>query len=156
MTLIKHVVGSLALGLALQAQGQAPAQTDPMDTTPSHRQIFMMGLYPPDVLMRHQQRLGITDEQRSAISGAIKQFQSEVAELQWSLQNEQQKLRQDLSGYEIETESALAQAARVLEMESEFKLAHFRLLFAIKNELTDEQIDRINERLRQRRQQGNP
>ena len=113
----------------------------------------MMGLYPPDLIMRYQQRLGISDGQRSNISRAVQTFQSEVAELQWTMQNDQQLLRQSFSGYTIKTDEALARAERVLQLESEFKLAHFRLLIAIKNELTDEQIDMINRFIKQKREQ---
>jgi hypothetical protein len=64
-----------------------------------------------------------------------------------------QLLRQSFSGYSIATEAALAQAERVLGLESGFKLAHFKLLIAIKNELTEKQIDMINGFIKQRRNQ---
>jgi hypothetical protein len=130
-----------------------PAQAAGLDDEKGNREVLMMGLYPPDIIMRHQQRLGITNDQRSSISKAVQKFQSEVAELQWTLQNEQQLLRQSFSGYSIATEEALAQAERVLGLESGFKLAHFRLLIAIKNELTEKQIDMINGFIKQKRKQ---
>ncbi|MFT6367810.1 MAG: hypothetical protein ACJAUG_000095 [Halioglobus sp.] len=128
----------------------AQAQNNPMENAASNKQIFKMGLYPPDVIMKHQQRLGISDEQRKHISAAVKVFQTDVAELQWTLQNEQQEFKQALSGYKIETKEAMAKAENLLKMESQFKLAHFNLLFAIKNELTQEQIDIIRKVLRDR------
>jgi hypothetical protein len=130
-----------------------PAQAAGLDGEKNNREVIMMGLYPPDIIMRHQQRLGITNDQRSSISKAVQKFQSEVAELQWTLQNEQQLLRQSFSGYSIATEEALAQAERVLGLESGFKLAHFRLLIAIKNELTEKQIDMIDGFIKQKRKQ---
>lgn len=134
--------------------GTAQAQSDPLQSAESNRQVFMMGLFPPDVIMKHQQRLGITSGQRKSISEAVKDFQSEVAELQWTMQNEQQQFKQALSGYTIENKQALAMAEGLLKMESEFKLAHYKLLFAIKNELTEEQIDMIKSRLQEKRAQG--
>jgi len=110
-----------------------------------------MGLYPPDIIMRHQQALGITDEQRSSMLKLVRNFQSEVAELQWNLENEQQQMRQALADNTIDADAVMPRVQRVLEMESEFKLAHFRLLIAIKNELTDEQIGMIRQRMRDRR-----
>ena len=71
------------------------------------------------------------------------------------MQNEQQLMRQSFSGYHITTDEALARAERVLGMESEFKLAHFRLLIATKNELTEKQIDMINRFVKQKREGGN-
>ena len=132
----------------------APAQAAGLDGERSNREVFMMGLYPPDIIMRHQQRLGISDDQRRNISKAVKNFQSDVAELQWTMQNEQQLMRQSFSGYHITTDEALARAERVLGLESEFKLAHFRLLIATKNELTEKQIDMINQFVKQKREGG--
>ena len=129
----------------------ATAQAEGLDGKKSNREVFMMGLYPPDIIMRHQQRLGISDEQRRNISRAVKEFQSEVAELQWTMQNEQQLMRQSFSGYSIPTEEALARAERVLSLESEFKLAHFKLLIATKNELDEKQIDMIKRFVKQKR-----
>ena len=116
-----------------------------------------MGLYPPDIIMRHQQRLGITDEQRAAISEAVKKFQTDVAGLQWTLQNDQQLLVQALSGYKVDAKEALAQAEHVLALESQFKLLHFELLIATKNELTEVQIDMLRRFIREfkERKSGN-
>lgn len=115
-----------------------------------NRKVLLMGLYPPDILMRQQQRLGITDEQRTEIAALVRDFQGDVSELQWSMPAEQQKLREMLNKPNIDAEAALAQAARVLKMESEFKLDHFKLLIAIKNKLTDEQIDMLDQAIQRR------
>lgn len=127
------------------------AQADVIQGANRKREALKMGLYPPDIIMRHQKRLGITDVQRSKIAGAVKTFQSEVADLQWSMQSEQQLLRQAFAGYTINTEDSLKQAEKVLALESSFKLAHFRLLIAIKNALTEEQIDMINREIKRKR-----
>ena len=110
-----------------------------------------MGLYPPDLIMRHQQRLGITDDQRDEMLKQVRAFQDDVADLQWNLQNEQQLLRQTLTQNRIDQEAAMPQVEQVLQMESKFKRAHFRLLIAIKNALTEEQISMIREHLRRLR-----
>ncbi len=115
-----------------------------------NREVLRMGLYPPDILMRQQQNLNITDAQRKAIAQLVRDFQGEVSELQWAMPNEQQKLRKLLTQDDIDANVALAQASTVLEMESQFKLAHFTMLIAIKNELTDEQIATLNTAIRRR------
>lgn len=115
-----------------------------------NREVLMMGLYPPDIIMRQQQRLGITDEQRSKIAGIVRGFQSEVTDLQWEMPGEQQKLKEMLKSSPISAPDTLQQVTRVLEMESEFKLSHFRLLIAIKNTLTTEQITQLDRAIRQR------
>lgn len=115
-----------------------------------NREILRMGLYPPDILMRQQQRLGITRAQRGDIAALVRDFQGEVTELQWSMPAEQQKLRDIVNQSDIDSEAALAQVETVLKMESEFKLDHFKLLIAIKKALTAEQIDMLDRAIRRR------
>ena len=124
------------------------AQAEGLDDARGKREVIMMGLYPPDIIMKHQQRLGITDAQRRSISGAVQKFQAEVADLQWNLQNAQQLLQQSLTGYPIEAGDAMEQVETVLALEAEFKLAHFKMLIAIKNELTGEQVDALKRGIR--------
>jgi hypothetical protein len=117
------------------------AQADGLDDARGKREAIMMGLYPPDIIMKHQQRLGITDAQRRSISGAVQTFQIEVADLQWDLQNAQQLLQQSLTDYPVKVGDAMLEVETVLGLEAEFKLAHFKMLIAIKNELNAEQVD---------------
>jgi Spy/CpxP family protein refolding chaperone len=145
-----------ALLLAVSFCIIALAQADGLAEERSKREVIMMGLYPPDIIMRHQLRLGITSEQRDTIAKAVQQFQSDVAELQWNMQSDQQLLRQSLDEYPINTEKSLAQAEHVLGLESRFKLAHFKLLIAIKNTLTEEQIAMIDNGIKQKREQMKP
>ena len=126
------------------------AAQNPTRGEKDHREVLRMGLYPPDILMRQQQALDITTEQRKDIAALVKNFQGKVTELQWAMPNEQQKLKKMLGASDIDSKAALAQAAQVLTMESEFKLAHFELLIAIKNELTDEQINILDKAIRRR------
>ena len=145
MTTVKLVLAAAMVFwvAGVMAQGAAVDQKD-------NREILRMGLYPPDILMRQQQRLGITDSQRTDIAALVRSFQGQVTELQWSMPAEQQKLREMLNQPDIDSEAALAQVVTVLEMESEFKLNHFKLLIAIKKELTPEQIDMLDRAIRRR------
>ena len=143
--------GLILFTLLLAVAATAGAQTLDTDNPRSHREVLAMGLYPPDLIMRQQQRLGITDDQRDEMLKQVRAFQDDVADLQWNLQNEQQRLRQALAQDRVEPETAMPRVEQVLRMESEFKRAHFRLLIAIKNALTEEQIGMIREHLRRRR-----
>ena len=127
------------------------AQADVMGGKKAKREALNMGLYPPDMIMRHQQRLGITEAQRSDITREVKTFQSAVTELQWNMQSEQQKLRESFAGYTIDADESLAQAEKVLALENRFKLAHFRMLIAIKNTLSEDQIDMIKLEIKRKR-----
>ena len=150
MKLIKLLMIAACFSLATASQGTV-AQTDFTRSIHGKREALKMGLYPPDVIMRHQQALGITRAQRKDIINAVKRFQSDVADLQWTMQSEQQKMQQTFATYHIDTTESLALAERVLSLESRFKLAHLKLLITIKNTLTDEQIDKINQEIALRR-----
>ena len=141
----KLLLACLLVGWVSLTAAQTPARSEK-----DHREVLRMGLYPPDILMRQQQALGISSEQRKEIAALVQDFQGKVTELQWAMPNEQQKLKIMLNASDIDSEAALTQAAQVLKMESEFKLAHFELLIAIKNELTDEQINTLDKAIKRR------
>ena len=145
MNSVKRLLAVLLICWVSVAAAQTTARGEK-----DHREVLRLGLYPPDILMRQQQPLGITDEQRADIAALVRQFQGAVTELQWAMPNEQQKLKKMLGTTDIDADAALAQAAQVLKMEKEFKLAHFELLIAIKNELTDTQIDILDKAIRRR------
>jgi Spy/CpxP family protein refolding chaperone len=150
MKLIKLLMVTACFGLATVSQGTV-AQTDFTRSVQGKREVLKMGLYPPDIIMRHQVALGITMPQREEIIDAVKRFQSDVADLQWTMQGEQQKMQQAFAAYTIDTTESLALAEKVLALESRFKLAHLELLITIKNALTEEQIDKINQEIALRR-----
>lgn len=150
MKLINALLVLLTLCVAVAGQ----AQVEGVDRGKNYREVLRMGLYPPDLIMRHQQRLGISDEQRSTISEVVKKFQSDVAQLQWMLHNEQQQLQQSLAVHPVDPEQALVKAELVLDLESSFKLAHIELLIAVKNALTDEQIDKLQQSIREWREKN--
>jgi Spy/CpxP family protein refolding chaperone len=147
MTWTRIILATLLISWGITAAAQSPAIE-----TQDNREVLRMGLYPPDILMRQQQRLGITPEQRKAIAALVRDFQGQITELQWSMPAAQQALRDLLNRSAIDSDAALDQAARVLAMESEFKLAHFELLIAIKNELTTQQIAMLDQAIRRRLQ----
>ncbi|MEZ5568692.1 MAG: hypothetical protein R3E54_10205 [Halioglobus sp.] len=137
--------------LLLSTTTLSVAQSVDIDDPRANLQAIRMGLYPPDLIMRHQEALGISADQRKAMLKLVRQFQDDVAELQWDLQHEQQLMRADLARDSLDEAAVMPRVERVLQMESEFKRAHFKLLIAIKNTLTAEQIAMIKQRIRQRR-----
>lgn len=147
-------VGWCLAGTALAADGLAGHEslTQGVGSQVNNRALLRMGLYPPDLLMRYQQRLQIDDAQRQAIGDAVKAFQADVAQLQWTLQNEQQIFAEQLLAHPVDETATMAQASKVLRLETQFKTAHFKLLLAIKNSLTTEQVKQIEAMKQQRRQ----
>lgn len=104
---------------------------------------FAKYLFPPELVMQHQQNLRLTLEQRTAITQGIRDFQLKIVELQWKMQDEAQKLTELVQGAKVDEAQTLGQVDRVLGVEREIKRAHMALLIRIKNLLTPEQQDAL-------------
>jgi Spy/CpxP family protein refolding chaperone len=100
---------------------------------------FARYLFPPELVMQHQQAIQLTPEQRTSITQGIRDFQLKVVELQWKMQDEAQKLTELLQGAKVDEAQTLAQVDRVLGVEREIKRAHMALLVRIKNTLSPDQ-----------------
>ncbi len=96
-------------------------------------------LFPPELVMQHQQDIGLRAEQRATITKAIQDFQSKVLDLQWRMQDQSQRLASLLEKPAVDQAAALAQVDEVLGVEREVKRAHITLLIQIKNTLSAEQ-----------------
>lgn len=116
--------------VAQQRPSQAPEHAEP---------DFARHLFPPELIMQHQQKINLRPEQRTTITEAIQQLQSKVLELQWQMQSEAQKLSELMQAPTIKEADAIAQVDRVLGVEREVKRIHLRTLIRIKNTLTREQ-----------------
>ncbi|HZI22877.1 MAG TPA: periplasmic heavy metal sensor [Gemmatimonadales bacterium] len=117
---------------ALVAQQPPPPQSPPDD--PLARVLF-----PPEVVMQHQQDIALRPEQRAAITKAIQEFQNKVVDLQWKMQDQSQRLVTLLEKPTVDQAAALTQVDEVLGVEREVKRAHITLLIQIKNTLSPEQ-----------------
>lgn len=100
---------------------------------------FMMELYPPELIMRNQTDLGLSDAQRSSIMAATRDTRNAVDPIQWELQGEQEKLTALVTAPTVDEAALLAQAETVMELEKQLKKQHLLLLVKIKNVLTPEQ-----------------
>ena len=96
-------------------------------------------LFPPELVMQHQQKIGLKPAQRTAITSAIQEVQAKVIDVQWRMQEEMQKLLELLQGTPVNESAALAQVDRLFTAERDIKRAHLALLIQIKNTLTKEQ-----------------
>ncbi|MFQ5690745.1 MAG: Spy/CpxP family protein refolding chaperone [Gemmatimonadota bacterium] len=100
---------------------------------------FERYLYPPELIMRYQRRLELTEEQRSAIMEAIQNLQTVVLKMQWSLEDQNQRLSDVLSQPTVDRDAALKQIDRILDTERRVKRVHLAALIRIKNVLTADQ-----------------
>ena len=96
-------------------------------------------LFAPELVMQHQQKIGLKPAQRTAITSAIQEVQARVIDVQWRMQEEMQKLIELLQSTPVNESAALAQVDRLFSAERDIKRAQLGLLIRIKNTLTKEQ-----------------
>jgi Spy/CpxP family protein refolding chaperone len=102
-------------------------------------------LFPPELIMQHQQALGLTQEQKESLKDALRKAQTQFTEMQWQLQDEAEKLIELLKQARIDEAQALAQLDKVLAAEREIKRAQIALLLRLKNRLDPEQQQRLQD-----------
>lgn len=96
-------------------------------------------LYPPELVMAHQEALGLTDKQRSAIQEAVKDAQGRVVDVQFKMSAEVEKLQRLIQAASPDEPKVLDQVNRVLTLERDMKLAQMTLMVRIKSQLTERQ-----------------
>jgi Spy/CpxP family protein refolding chaperone len=138
---------SLAHVVALAAVLVAPAMGIAQEAPPVAEDPLFAALFPPEVIMQHRRAIGLTDQQRDAISQMIGTLQGRVVRLQWELLDEMQQLTEIMSGPRVDLDRGLDQLDSVLDTEKEIKKAHLEMLVRIKNLLSAEQQATL-ERLR--------
>ena len=99
--------------------------------------------FTPEAVMRHQQAIGLTTDQRAAIVSAISAAQPRFIEAQWQLEPETAALAELLRGPQVDEEAVLGQIDRVLDIERQIKRIQVEMLVRIKNQLTAEQQDQL-------------
>jgi hypothetical protein len=97
-------------------------------------------LFPPELVMRNQEELQLTEEQRSSIMSEVQRAQSEFTALHWDLEREMEKLTTLLRGQFLAEEAILRQLESVLDLERKVKRNQLQLAVRIRNALNEEQL----------------
>ena len=96
-------------------------------------------LFPPELVMQHQQAINLTDAQKSAIRGDLLKVQTRFTELQWQLQEAMESLVTLLKQSPADEAQAMNALDKVLGFEREIKRSQIALLVRIKNGLSADQ-----------------
>jgi Spy/CpxP family protein refolding chaperone len=137
-------------GAGAQEPPRTPVVTTPgistlrnLDVVRQSRDPLADAFFSPELVMRHQQAIGLTSEQRSAIVAAISAAQPRFIEAQWQLEPETAALNELVRGSRVDEQGLLAQVDRVLEIERQIKRIQVEMLVRIKNELSQEQQEQL-------------
>ena len=113
-------------------------------------------LFPPELVMSHQQAIGLSEQQRNTIQEQLQQAQAKFTALQWRMSANAEKLMNLLQATPVDETQALAQVDQVLNTERDVKKTQISLLIRIKNALTAEQQAKLSEMRRQMGPQRGP
>ncbi len=102
-------------------------------------------LFPPELIMQHQQTLGLTEEQKNFFKTEARKTQTLLTELQWKLEDAVEKIVVLLKPDQIDEPSVTAQLDKVLNLERDIKRTQMAFLIRLKNKLTPEQQTRLRE-----------
>lgn len=136
MRMTRAAVVPLLIALLALAAPPAGAQESPEKAL--EEQVF-----PPELVMKHAQRLGLTGAQREEITRAIQRVQARTVEVQWKLQDELDRLVQLLRVARPDETAVLAQMDKVLDLERTVKREQMQMLVRIKGALTREQQETL-------------
>lgn len=106
---------------------------------PSGPPAFLSKVFPPKLVMEHQQEIGLRPSQADAIKQAMNETQQKLLELQWRLDAESEALAKLLSSDHVDEAAVLAKLDQVTSIEQQVKKVNFALLVRIKNQLDPEQ-----------------
>jgi hypothetical protein len=150
---MKKLLMAMLVCYASAARAQAPTAREPICIVdgvqmpphacgaPPQRSAdpFARYLFPPELVMAHQQAINLTDRQRSAIQDAIREAQGKFVDLQFRMSGDGEKLQELIRGTSVDEARVLEQVDRVLATEREIKRAQLTLMMRIKNQLTEQQ-----------------
>jgi Spy/CpxP family protein refolding chaperone len=124
--LITLLASCLCLGAAVAAQPKSD--------------VFKGKLFPPNVILQHQDELGLGKEQFTAIKAAVVEVQANVAEHEWDMREAYLSVMSALDESPVDEDKIMALVSNVLLAENEVKKEQMRMLIRLRNLLTDEQV----------------
>ena len=126
-------LGMFAVGLPAQVAQHGP---DPL----------ARALFPPELVLQHAEEIGLRPEQRTLIVNLMKETHSEMLDFQLAMSERHTKLMKELGSRATVNENAvLALVDSVLAGERAMKRRQMLLLVRIKNALSQQQQDRLQE-----------
>jgi Spy/CpxP family protein refolding chaperone len=124
---------ALLLILIAPLGAQQPPASDPINEL----------MFSPELVMARQNAIGLSDAQKTYLRGEVLKAQTRFTELQWQLQDAMEGLIGLLKQSKADEAQVAAQLDKVLASEREIKRAQIALLVRIKNNLTEEQQNRL-------------
>lgn len=105
--------------------------------------MFQENLYSADVVMKNRDKISLTDDQATKIKKIHSTNAADFSTLKWDLDAETAKLEKLLAQTKPDPAAVSKQMDLVLNLENQLKKKQLSTLVAIKNELTESQINEL-------------
>ncbi len=129
---MKYRIGILLLAWALLVTGVHAAEA-PGD-------VFKGRLFPPNVILKHQDALELSKDQFTAIKAAVVDVQANVAGHEWDMREAYVNIMAELDKSPVDEARVLTFISAALLAENEVKKEQVTMLIRLRNLLTEEQI----------------
>lgn len=100
-------------------------------------------LFEPELVMEHQKAIGLTENQKTVIIQEIQAAQAEFTKWQWELRTATDELKEMIASQKVDESRTIRQLEKILELERNIKQIQMRLMIRIKNQLTQEQQEKL-------------
>lgn len=108
-------------------------------------QGFQRELFTPELVMRYQSEIALSDEQEELLINEMQSLQSDLVPLQFEMSKAAGDVREALAGQRIEEKESIALAEHLMSLEARIKQRHLALMIRVKNVLTPEQQDQLRD-----------
>ena len=110
--------------------------------------------YPPKLVMKHQNDINLTQEQKDKILGIMNGNHATHSKIRWDLQSKVDELNELVSQDEVPLSEASSKLDEIMSMEQQLKQMQLGTLVQIKNILNAEQKERLEAYKSQSRSKG--
>ena len=105
------------------------------------KDVFKGKLFPPNVILEHQDELDLSKEQFTAIRAAVVEVQASVAGHEWDLREAYLRAMAGLDESPVDEEKVLQSIEAALLAENRVKKLQVAMLIRLRNLLTEEQLE---------------
>lgn len=137
-----------ALAFGRKGHGEHPRD---MGRKAQRAEVFMQiaqHLVRPEMVAKHQDEIGLTQTQKEAIKAKMQEAEATLSGLEFDLAAEIEDFIALLESDIVDQDETLAQLDRVLDIENLIKKERLGLAVAVKNELTPDQLEQLQEKRR--------
>lgn len=103
--------------------------------------VFKGKLFPPNVILEHQNELALSKDQFTAIRAEVVEVQANIAEHEWDVREAYQRIMAGLDATPVNEQRVLRDVEAALLAENEVKKKHVAMLIRLKNLLTERQVE---------------